>query len=91
MKVKCIGGPNDGEWHYIEDYNRLNDMVQIRGKIELSVGNYLPHPDEIPKIVSQNINLYILKQLHYTNKEVFKYLIPVGEDEWECLVKQLEK
>ena len=92
MKVKCIGGPNDGEWHHVPDYNRLNDQVRIPQKVEFKVLDYFPLPDEISAIVAQRYNFYMLKELYYKNKEtVFRFLIPIGEDEWKCLVKQLEK
>ena len=91
MKVKCISGPNDGEWHHVPDYSKLNDQIRIPAKVEFKVLEYIPHPNEIPKSVAQNYNYYILKNLRYKDRMTFWYAIPIGEDEWECLVKQLEK
>ena len=91
MKVKCIGGPNDGEWIVLSDNHKLHDQIRIAAKVEFKVLDYLPSIDQIPNIVNQSYNYYILKYLKYKDGLTFWYCIPVGANEWECLVKQLEK
>ena len=44
MKVKCIGGPNDGEWYDVPDNYRLNDQIKIPQKIKYEISDYMPVP-----------------------------------------------
>ena len=41
MKLKCIGGPND-----VPDNYCINDLVQVRGKVEYKVTGYIPNSYE---------------------------------------------
>ena len=95
MKVKCIGGPNDGEWYDIPDNYRLNDQIKIPQKIKYEISDYMPASyEEIRDLITVKLELYILKELRYNRNgitEKFQYLIPSGQDEWECLKAQLEK
>lgn len=53
--------------------------------------------DSLSDKVTISYNHYQLKELAYNRPgeikalERFKYLVPLGEDEWKCLIKQLEK
>lgn len=94
MKLKCIGGPNDGEWHEVQENLHLNDVVQIQGKIKSCYTWEMP--EYLQDTITINYNWYIIKELRYKSVYArdfkwFRYLIPHNEDEWECLVKQLEK
>lgn len=95
MKVKCIGGPNDGEWHNLPDNFRLNDIIQVQGKSRQMFK--WSEEDSLLDTVTVSHNHYQLKELCFNRPgeikplERYKYLVPVGEDEWKCLVAQLEK
>lgn len=91
MRVKCIGGPNNGEWHDIRNNTCINDHVQIYTRPKLTSVLEMPmNIDECVQATATKINHYILKCLRSSGNREFKYLIPEGKDEFDCLVEQLK-
>lgn len=90
MRVKCIGGPNDGEWYNVDSHFRSGDHYRIAVNSKLSIANYSPDY-QIPQSVTIQYNEYVLHYLRGPRKEEFKYMTPYGAYAWDCLVKQLEK
>lgn len=33
-KLKCIGGPNDGEYHDVADHFKVHDLVQVMKRLK---------------------------------------------------------
>ena len=92
MKLKCIGGSNDGDWINVPDYLGRNDICQVPGRVE-STYHFGAAAEYLQDTVTVNINFYRLRQLRFKQEYVdktFKYLTPEGEDEFDCLVRKLE-
>ena len=92
MKLKCIGGPNDGDWVNVSDHLRRNDICQVPGRVE-SAYHYGAAAEYLQDAIRVNISLYSLRELRFKQEHVnkiFKYLTPEGEDEFDCLVRKLE-
>lgn len=92
MKLKCIGGPNDGDFVNVSDDLRRNDICQVRGRVESSY-HFGAAAEYLQDTITVNINLYRLRELRFKREYVdktFKYLTPEGEDEFDCIIRKLE-
>lgn len=73
MKLRCIGGKNNGKWHHVEDYYRMHDRVQVYiYPKELLNFNY----DDPPVFAAIDIEYYSIEQIGY-EKTLWKVLIHV--------------
>lgn len=73
-KLKCIGGPNDGEWHGIGSCDRIGDTVRVRKKLKPINLNSLGSIHDT--IVHWNI--YIISCFHFAKDDIYYFLIPKG-------------
>lgn len=63
MKLKCIGGLNDGEYGFThDDKPRVGEYVRMSGKAKYSITDpmYWNAEDELNKPVVDNIVMYIV-------------------------------
>jgi len=61
MKLKCIDGPNAGDYGYTyDDKPRIGETVRISQEKKVKVSDYMPSYEEIPKIVTIEYAIYIV-------------------------------
>lgn len=90
MRMRCLGGPNDGEWHDVNTaIHRPGDIYIIHEKKKLSpVG--LCDPDKIPEIITQKYNHYRVC-LFCSKEDDYYYLVPNNWTDMQGLVFQIER
>lgn len=64
MRLKCIGGPNNGEWHEVHDNFRVGDCWRIAKKLEVST-KMLPINEQGILITNIEYIQYIFDQAAY--------------------------
>mgnify|MGYP001558847194 CR=1 FL=1 len=92
MQLKCIGGPNDGEWMSVDDHYRQHDFVKVSMK---SMRSHLSHPpiDHMQSYIAVEYYIYRLEILKFRDKDEyreFKCLIPQDADLWNTVVNKLK-
>lgn len=65
MKLKCIGGPNNGEYHIVDDLHHVGDAWKVKQKNEYKVSFDMPLPDEMPEFVTEKYEIYIIDRMSY--------------------------
>lgn len=88
MKLKCIGGPNNGEWYDVPNHLRDKDHYSICIAPKLTLA--FPIDNYIPETIIHITHEYVVHVLKGPRNEIFKYLTPYREDEWKCLTDQLK-
>lgn len=87
MKLKCIGGPNDREYHDVPKYQCEHDMVRIYCYSKLNIADY-HQPSPIPDRVTIEHNFYIVTVIKYMENDrlsEFKFLRYQGMSVSEAL------
>ncbi len=92
MQLKCIGGPNDGEWIDVDDHYRQHDFVKVSMK---SMRSYLSGLiiDDLQACIAMEYNIYRIEILKFRDKDEyreFKCLIPQDADLWDTIVNKLK-
>lgn len=76
MKLKCIGGPNDGEWHVVSEF-RMHDIVRILKPFSVKV-KISEYDSDITKAVDVLYTQYRMDMAGYrtdgSETHEFKYL-----------------
>lgn len=88
MKLKCIGGPNDNEYHDVFDYLKNGDCISIKEKQELSLCNNL---NSIPDSISVKFEIYKLAVIFLDNQISYKFLIHSSMTFGEAIKYQFKK
>lgn len=86
MKLKCIGGPNDREYHDVHREYGEGNIVRILCYSKLSIADYQPSP--IPDRVTIEYNFYIVTVIKYMENDrlsEFKFLRYQGMSVSEAL------
>jgi hypothetical protein len=99
MKLKCIGGLNDGEWHEIENDRRIGERVRVAEKQEFKVINSKYIEDiykESKEAMTLKYNIYrieVLRCKNFNNADAvdMKILIPHDWHIWEAILHQFSK
>lgn len=70
MKLKCIGGPCDGQSQWIEFDPRIGDHIRVMKPLKFKVSDDIPTSyEEITKVVVANYYLYMVDCLKYSHKQ----------------------
>ena len=72
MKIKCIGGKCNGNFHYIESYYRQGDVINVPLINEVSVSF---DPNKLPEL-TQEYDIYKLELVGY-NRKFWKILLHI--------------
>ena len=86
MKMRCLGGPNDGEWC---DINTAIYRVGDCYKLPQVVGLF--DPDKIPELITDRYGLYRVCKLYFNKDDIYYFLAPNDWSDMQALVFQLEK
>lgn len=87
MRIKCIGGPNDDEWHYTQSPDGLYDCVRIYEKQPaISVMNL-----GAISATSINYNIYIIDCFHFSKDDVYYFLRPSDWTNKQAMLHQFSK
>ncbi len=89
MKIKCIGGPNDDEWHYTEGRNNIGEWIRVPEKQYTSAIMF--NPDEAPTISTINFNIYIIDCFHFSRDDVYYFLRPSDWTNKQAMLHQFSK
>lgn len=90
MKLKCLGGINDGEWHEIDSYYRNGDWIKIHQPSQmLSVLEF--NPEKIPSMVTEKYEIYRVTSFHFAKDDEYKFLVPKNWTDKEAILHQLKK
>lgn len=93
MKLKCIGGVFDGEWHYASDECKFGDSVRIANKpksYDASV-TYFPFTKEAMKAVTVDYIIYQIDCFHFSKDDIRYFLKPEGWTNKQALEYQFDK
>lgn len=66
MKLKCIGGPNDGEIIDVRNDLKYGDAVQVRTIPNFKVLDYIPSYEESRDTMVTKIEIYIYEILNWS-------------------------
>lgn len=88
MKVICIGGPNDGEWHFAPDEARINDWIKVPKKLDTVCVNF--DLDLIPN-VSISYNEYRLSRFHFSKDDVYWFMVPIDWTDKQGIKYSIER
>lgn len=89
MKLKCIGGTNDGEWHYTNGPDKVGDWVKIPEENRLSILDY--NPSKVPEITTLNYNIYKIGCFHFSKDDRYLFLHPEDWTAEEAIKHQFDK
>jgi hypothetical protein len=98
MKLKCIGGPCDGDFHSVDNNFRSGDLTRVPAKIEFNIGSFEEEltafrEGRTPKNFSIPYYMYKLSTLHFSDRgnDILKFLIPVEWSDREAVIYQFGK
>jgi len=90
MRMRCLGGPNDGEWWDVNTaIYKVGDVYKIPEISKLSVMDF--DPNKVPELITQKYNLYRVCKLHFNKDDVYYFL---ALNEWtdkQALIYQIER
>lgn len=88
--LKCIGGPNDGEYHPVPDHLKVRNLVQVMKRLKSAVAiNY--GLDHFPTTIEIGYELYELRLILGINNKTFEFLAYPKLDDIEVIQLQFSK
>lgn len=79
MELKCISGPCDGYYRFVDSRHKRGDIVNIPGpQQELRYTLDL----DLDSIITQNYYQYKIEEFQGPEGQSLKFLIPAYEDAW---------
>lgn len=66
MRLKCVGGPNDGEIFKVRNDIKYGEAIQIPTKQEFKILDHIPSYEESMKAMTTTIEIYIYEILKYS-------------------------
>lgn len=91
MMMRCLGGPNDGEWYRVDlNLHRYNDYYRIPVKPKSLIVNFLPE-EYVPKYITVSYNLYRISYFCFSKDDRYWFLVPKNWTDKKAIIHQLEK
>ena len=93
MKLKCIGGVCDGEWHHTPYAPKIGDQVRVSDKpkpYDADVA-YFPFSKEAIKAVTIDYIIYQIDCFHFSKDDVYYFLKLEGWTNKQVLEHQFDK
>jgi len=93
MKLKCIGGPNDGEWHDTGIFNRVGDCIRVQQRKDFKEA-LACNPfdlDEMQKTVVIQFKLYMIDCFHFAKDDRYLFLRPQEWSSKQAIMHQFDK
>lgn len=94
MRVKCVGGPLDGYWQEVDNYNlRSNEIVRLpKPIIGLTCASF--NPEVTPEVLEAPYYYYKLSSFHFSTDiktDFMWFLIPENWSNKEAVLYQFGK
>lgn len=89
MQLKCIGGLNDGESHFINDRHKPNDWVRVPAKVK-PVKPY-DFDEFLQKNITVGYSTYLVTSLHFGKDDRMLFLIPTDWTYKQAIQHQFSK
>lgn len=90
MMMRCLGGPNDGEWYNVDlKLHRFGDHYKVPAKPKLFTIDF--DPDKIPELITVSYNLYRISYFSFSKDDRYWFLVPEKWTDRRAIVHQLEK
>lgn len=88
--MRCIGGPNDGEWHEISN-RRIGDSVKIYDYPKRVSFKVPTNIDEAIDYVSVKVSIYRIAVFNFSKDDRYYFLVPEGQTDKAAIKYQMER